>query len=61
VGIAVEVLVLAALIAVPPLRDVFGLAPPGLEEWLPLLAFPAIVLGAEEARKWVLRRRRPSV
>jgi calcium-translocating P-type ATPase len=61
VGIAVEVLMLGALIAVPPLRDVFGLASLGPEEWLPLLAFPAIVLGAEEARKWVLRRRRPSV
>jgi calcium-translocating P-type ATPase len=58
-GIVVELLVLAALIGVPALRDVFGLAPLGLEEWLPLLAFPAIVLGVEETRKWVVRRRRP--
>src|SRR5512132_699869 len=57
VGIVVEVAVLLALIFVLPLRHLFGLAPLALEEWAPLLAFPGIVLGLEEGRKWIVRRR----
>jgi magnesium-transporting ATPase (P-type) len=57
VGIVVEVAVLLALIFVPPLRHLFGLAPLALKEWTPLLAFPVIVLGLEEGRKWIVRRR----
>jgi magnesium-transporting ATPase (P-type) len=57
-GILVEVVVLVGLILVPPLRDLFGLAPLTPREWAPLLAFPAIVLGLEEGRKWLVRRGR---
>jgi magnesium-transporting ATPase (P-type) len=60
VGILVEVLVLVALILLPPFRHLFGLAPLAPHEWAPLLAFPAVVLGLEEGRKWIVRRRRPS-
>jgi magnesium-transporting ATPase (P-type) len=60
VGIVAEVAVLLALIFVPPLRHLFGLAPLALKEWAPLAAFPGIVLGLEEGRKWMVRRRRPS-
>jgi P-type Ca2+ transporter type 2C len=55
-GIAAELGLLATLIAVPPLRRVFGLAPLSPGEWAPLCAFPFVVLGLEEARKWILRR-----
>jgi Ca2+-transporting ATPase len=55
-GIAAEVGLLVVLLAVPPLRRAFGLAPPGCAEWLPLLAFPAVVLLLEEGRKAVARR-----
>ena len=55
VGIVVEVAVLLALIFMPPLRHLFGLAPLSLTEWAPLLAFPGIVLGLEEGRKWIFR------
>jgi hypothetical protein len=52
---------LLGLIFVPTLRHLFGLAPLALGEWAPLLAFPGIVLGLEEGREWIVRRRRPSV
>jgi magnesium-transporting ATPase (P-type) len=58
-GIGVEVSLLLALIFVPILRQLFGLAPLALAEWAPLLAFPPIVLSLEEGRKWIVRRRRP--
>jgi calcium-translocating P-type ATPase len=56
-GIAAELGLLLLLIGVPPLADVFGLAPLRPQEWLVLLPFPALVLGLEEARKAWLRRR----
>ena len=55
-GIAAEVALLLALIAVPPLRHVFGLAPLRFQEWGLLLAFPPVVLLLEEGRKWGARR-----
>jgi calcium-translocating P-type ATPase len=54
-GVLAEVAILLALIAVPLLRTIFGLAPLGLREWGLLLCFPAIVLACEEVRKWVVR------
>jgi Ca2+-transporting ATPase len=62
-GIAAEVGVLLALILLPPLAAVFGLAPLAWEEWKLLLLFPPAMLLLEEARKWVVRRapgRRPA-
>jgi len=56
-GVVVEVALLVALILVPPLRRVFGLAPVGFAEWWILLLFPPVVLGLEEARKAWLRAR----
>jgi magnesium-transporting ATPase (P-type) len=56
-GIAAETAILAALILVPPLARIFGLAPLSVAEWAPLLGFPAVVLGLEEGRKWVVRTR----
>jgi calcium-translocating P-type ATPase len=60
-GIAAEIGVLLGLILLPPFQSVFGLAPLAFAEWGILLAFPPIVLGLEEARKWLLRRWRPVV
>ena len=56
-GIAAEVALLLALIEVPVLARTFGTSPPRWEEWRLLLAFPAVVLLADEARKWIVRRR----
>jgi magnesium-transporting ATPase (P-type) len=58
-GVAAEVALLLALIAIPPLRQAFGLAPLEFREWSLLLAFPPLVLALEEGRKaWVRRRAR---
>ncbi len=55
-GIAFEVAFAAAVTALPGLRTVFGTSPPPLIA-LPLLAsFPVIVWGADELRRWLIRR-----
>jgi calcium-translocating P-type ATPase len=59
VGVAAEIGVLVGLILFRPLREVFGLELLGLSEWGLLLAFPPLILLAEEARKLALRRWRP--
>ncbi|HEU4758625.1 MAG TPA: cation-transporting P-type ATPase, partial [Dehalococcoidia bacterium] len=58
-GIAGEVALLAALIGIPPLRDVFSLEPIEPRFWPLLAAFPPLFLAAEEARKLVARRLAP--
>src|SRR5581483_6958845 len=54
-AVLAEVAILIALILVPPLARVFGLAPLAPAEWAPLLGFPLVVLLLEEARKWLVR------
>jgi magnesium-transporting ATPase (P-type) len=54
-GIGAELGILLALILVPPLRAVFGLAPLALREWWVLLLFPVVMLLLEEARKGLRR------
>jgi magnesium-transporting ATPase (P-type) len=55
-GIAAELALLLALVLVPLLRDVFGLAPLAFAEWSVLLALPPAMLALEEGRKWLVRR-----
>lgn len=57
-GILVECLVLLACIYVPVLSRVFQTAPLAGWQWLLLPLCPLILLGAEELRKLLLRRRR---
>ena len=57
VGVAFELVLAAALIYVPGLNGVFHQKALGLWAWAFLLIWPPIVLGAEELRKAVLRRR----
>jgi magnesium-transporting ATPase (P-type) len=54
-GMAAEVTILLALILLPPLASVFGLAPLSLPEWAPLLGFPIVLLALEEGRKWAMQ------
>jgi calcium-translocating P-type ATPase len=56
-GILFEVVFAAAVIYLPPLQDLFGTAALGWRELLILAAFPPIVWGSDELRRWVLRRR----
>jgi magnesium-transporting ATPase (P-type) len=57
VGIAVEVAMIALLAYTPGLDDLFHTSALGPWHWLFLLAWPPVVLGAEEARKALIRRR----
>jgi len=59
VGIAVEVAMVALLAYTPGLEKIFHTAGLGPWHWLLLLLWPPLVLGAEEARKAIRRRRRP--
>jgi calcium-translocating P-type ATPase len=56
-GILFEIAFAAAVIYLPPLQDLFGTAALGWRELLVLAAFPPIVWGSDELRRWVLRRR----
>jgi P-type Ca2+ transporter type 2C len=56
VGVAAEICLIAALVYVPFLQSVFGLVPLGLRDWAFIAVFPLIMLGAEETRKWIVRR-----
>jgi magnesium-transporting ATPase (P-type) len=56
-GVAFELGLAAALIYVPLFQDALGTAALGLPELLFILPFPFIVWGADEYRRWVIRRR----
>jgi calcium-translocating P-type ATPase len=55
-GIAAELALLLALVLVPPLQHIFGLAPLAFGDWSVLLAFPPAMLALEEGRKWLVRK-----
>ena len=56
-GIAFSVVVLLAIIYLPPLQGIFGTTPLGLYEWLYLLTFVPIMFLADEVRKYFVRRK----
>jgi potassium/sodium efflux P-type ATPase len=56
-GIGVEFGALLAFIYFSPLSNIFTTAPLTVWQWLILLAFPPILLGAEELRKSMIRHR----
>jgi calcium-translocating P-type ATPase len=56
-GIAAELALLLSLVVVPPLRDIFGMAPLAFAEYSVLLAVPPTMLALEEGRKWLQRKR----
>jgi magnesium-transporting ATPase (P-type) len=57
-AVSVEALALLAFIYVPPIREALGQNTLSLSQWLPVLITPWILLGAEEARKAVVRSHR---
>ena len=56
-GVLFELVFAAAVIYLPPLQTLFGTASLGVPELAMLAAFPIIVWGSDELRRWVLRRR----
>jgi Ca2+-transporting ATPase len=57
VGQAIGIGIIAAISYAPPLQAVFHTAPLAAGDWLALAGFGALVLMADEARKWWLRHR----
>ncbi|MFB7225453.1 cation-translocating P-type ATPase [Streptomyces sp. NPDC056227] len=51
---------MAAISYLPPLQALFNTAPLGAGDWAILACFGALLLAAEETRKWWLRRPRPT-
>jgi len=56
-GICSEIAFAAALVFVPPLQHIFGTAAISLTDVGVLLPFPIIVWGADELRRYLMRRR----
>jgi calcium-translocating P-type ATPase len=56
-GIAGELALAALFVYVPPLQSLFGTANLPLRDLVLLLPYPFIVWGADELRRWLLRRR----
>jgi calcium-translocating P-type ATPase len=55
-GIAAELLVAAIVVYAPPLQSLLATAGPPPKDLLLLLAFPVIVWGSDELRRYLLRR-----
>lgn len=61
-AIAAELAIAAICVYAPPLQSLLGTAPPPARDLLLLLPFPLIVWGADELRRYLVRRRsRPRV
>ncbi len=56
-AIAGELAIAAVFVFVPPCQALLGTAVPPARDMLLLIAFPFIVWGADELRKWVIRTR----
>jgi len=56
-GIGFELILAAAIIYLPPIQGVLGTAPLSLDMLVFTLPFPITVWGADELRRWLLRRK----
>jgi magnesium-transporting ATPase (P-type) len=57
IGVVFEIVLTALLIYVPFLQKIFDTYPVSLKHWLFYVAFMPILIGAEEIRKYILRRK----
>jgi magnesium-transporting ATPase (P-type) len=57
IGIVFEVILITIIIYTPILQTVFHTAPIDLQDWLLLCIWPPIILGIEEIRKAILRKK----
>jgi magnesium-transporting ATPase (P-type) len=55
-GIAGEIAIAALCVYAPPLQSLLGTAAPPARDLLLLLPFPVIVWGADELRRYLVRR-----
>lgn len=56
-GIIFEIILIAALVYLPPLQTIFHTAPLDVTDWLLLCIWPPLILFIEEARKAFLRKK----
>jgi magnesium-transporting ATPase (P-type) len=56
-AVGIEALALVGFVYVPPIRDALGMHPLSPAQWLLVLTTPWVLLGMEEARKGLARRR----
>jgi magnesium-transporting ATPase (P-type) len=56
-GIVAELALAAVFVFAPPLQSLLGTAPPPARYLLLLIPYPVIVWGADEFRRYVVRRR----
>ena len=56
-GVATEICLILGLVYIPFFQGIFGLVPLGLSDWAFISVFPFIMLGSEELRKALMRRR----
>ena len=57
VGVIFELALTATLIYVPFLQNIFDTYPVPFTYWLFYIAFMPILIGAEELRKWLIRKK----
>ena len=55
IGVATEITLISLLMYLPPLHNVFGTAPLGIQEWAFLVCVPVVVLAVDETRKALMR------
>lgn len=60
-GIIFETIVLLSIVYLPPLQAIFNTTGLGLIEWAYLIPFIPIMFGADELRKYYLRKRHKSI
>ena len=56
-AIIAELALAAVFVYAPPMQSLLGTAPPPAHALVLLIAYPLVVWGADELRRWVLRRR----
>jgi magnesium-transporting ATPase (P-type) len=59
-AIVAELLLAAIFVYAPPLQSLLGTAGLPLHDLALLLPYPVIVWGADELRRWLVRRRAPA-
>ncbi|MBU3966770.1 MAG: cation transporting ATPase C-terminal domain-containing protein [Euryarchaeota archaeon] len=56
IGIAIEIILIFLIVYAPPFQHIFRTVPLYLNDWLIILPFAALLLFADELRKWLARR-----
>ncbi len=57
IGIGISITIIMLIVYAPPAQRIFGTAPLDVSDWIILLPMAAFLLGADEFRKWIIRRR----